>query len=36
MEPKSQDMDDIGPALRVIQREVGMIKEKVKSIEEKL
>jgi hypothetical protein len=29
-------MDDIGPALRVIQREVGMIKEKVKSIEEKL
>ncbi|MFN5218652.1 MAG: helix-turn-helix domain-containing protein [Sphingomonadales bacterium] len=36
MEPKSQDMDDIGPALRVIQREVGMIKEKVKNIEEKL
>lgn len=36
MEPQSQDVDDIGPALRILQREVGMIKEKVKSIDDKL
>lgn len=35
-EPTGQNHDEVGPALRVIQREIGMIKEKVKSIEEKI
>lgn len=35
-EPSNTETDDVGPALRVIQREIGMIKEKVQSIEERL
>jgi transcriptional regulator with XRE-family HTH domain len=35
-EPQSPKSDDIGPALRVIQREIGMIKDKVKNIEDKI
>lgn len=35
-EPTEHNHGDVGPALRVIQREIGMIKEKVKSIEEKI
>lgn len=35
-EPSATETEDVGPALRVIQREIGMIKEKVQAIEEKL
>lgn len=35
-EPTQSGSDDVGPALRVIQREIGMIKEKVQSIEERI
>lgn len=35
-EPSQTENDGVGPALRVIQREIGMIKEKVQSIEEKI
>jgi transcriptional regulator with XRE-family HTH domain len=35
-EPTNTENDGVGPALRVIQREIGMIKEKVQSIEEKI
>jgi transcriptional regulator with XRE-family HTH domain len=35
-EPSQTDSEDVGPALRVIQREIGFIKEKVNSIEEKI
>lgn len=35
-EPTSSKSDEIGPALRVIQREIGMIKDKVKNIEDKI
>lgn len=35
-EPANTESDDVGPALRVIQREIGMIKEKVMAIEEKI
>ncbi|MCC7299172.1 MAG: XRE family transcriptional regulator [Bacteroidia bacterium] len=35
-EPTVSENNDVGPALRVIQREIGMIKEKVQAIEEKI
>jgi len=35
-EPKATESDDIGPAIRMIQREIGLIKDKVKNIEEKI
>jgi transcriptional regulator with XRE-family HTH domain len=35
-EPQNQGMDDLGPALRNIQKEIGVIKEKVKNIEGKI
>ncbi|MBL7812281.1 MAG: helix-turn-helix domain-containing protein [Bacteroidetes bacterium] len=35
-EPVQGSQEDVGPALRVIQREIGFIKEKVKSIEHKI
>jgi hypothetical protein len=36
VEPSNTETEDVGPVLRVIQREIGMIKEKVQSIEERL
>lgn len=35
-EPSKTDSDEIAPALRTIQKELGVMKEKMKSIEEKL
>ena len=35
-EPTQTSADEVGPALRVLQREIGFIKEKVNSIEDKL
>lgn len=35
-EPQNQGQDELGPALRNIQKEIGVIKEKVKSIEGKI
>lgn len=35
-EPNSTESDNIGPAIRMIQREIGLIKDKVKNIEEKM
>ncbi len=35
-EPTQTGTDEVGPALRVLQREIGFIKEKVNSIEEKI
>ncbi len=34
-EPSQSNSDDVGPTLRLIQREIGMIKDKVKNIEDK-
>ncbi len=35
-EPSSTKEDDVGPTLRILQREIGMIKDKVKNIEDKI
>jgi transcriptional regulator with XRE-family HTH domain len=35
-EPNNTENDGVGPALRIIQREIGMIKDKVQAIEEKM
>jgi hypothetical protein len=35
-EPTATESNDIGPAIRMIQREIGLIKDKVKNIEEKI
>lgn len=35
-DPKTTESDDIGPAIRMIQREIGLIKDKVKNIEGKI
>jgi hypothetical protein len=35
-EPNTTETNDIGPAIRMIQREIGLIKDKVKNIEEKI
>lgn len=35
-EPTATKDDDVGPTLRILQREIGMIKDKVKNIEDKI
>jgi hypothetical protein len=35
-EPIASDQSDVGPTLRILQREIGMIKDKVKNIEDKI
>jgi hypothetical protein len=35
-EPQQSDNDNVGPTLRMIQREIGFIKDKVKNIEDKI
>ncbi|MCX8483183.1 MAG: XRE family transcriptional regulator [Crocinitomicaceae bacterium] len=35
-EPKNSDDNDLGPTLRLIQKEIGLIKDKVKNIEDKI
>jgi transcriptional regulator with XRE-family HTH domain len=35
-EPKSTDTDELGPTLRIIQREIGLIKDKVRNIEDRI
>lgn len=35
-EPTQTGTDEVGPALRVIQREIGVIKEKIQNLEEKI
>jgi transcriptional regulator with XRE-family HTH domain len=35
-EPQSSDQNDVGPTLRILQREIGFIKDKVKNIEDKI
>ena len=35
-EPSASDQSDVGPTLRILQREIGMIKDKVKNIEDKI
>ena len=35
-EPTASDQSDVGPTLRILQREIGMIKDKVKNIEDKI
>ncbi len=35
-EPKTSEENDLAPTLRIIQREIGLIKDKVKNIEDKI
>jgi transcriptional regulator with XRE-family HTH domain len=35
-EPSGSDQNDVGPTLRILQREIGFIKDKVKNIEDKI
>lgn len=35
-EPQASESSDVGPTLRLIQREIGLIKDKVKNIEDKI
>ncbi len=35
-EPKATETDELGPTLRIIQREIGLIKDKVRNIEDRI